>query len=182
VNRANPVASLTIQQIAALFSGGDTSWSAVGGSGASVKIYARDEKSGTYDTFKSLVLGKLALTSNAQRFEDSRALSEAVSNARDGIGFVGLPYIGSAKAIAVSEPGARALLPNKFTVATEDYLLSRRLYLYSPSSLKPLARKFLDFAVSKAGQDIVAENGFVEQNVRVEESTQPVEGASPQYL
>ena len=81
----------------------------------------------------------------------------------------------------VSEQGARALLPNRLTVATEDYILSRRLYLYTSATPKPLARKFVDFALGKAGQDVVAANGFVEQNVRVEESSEPVPGASAQY-
>ena len=178
VNRGNPVSSLTIQDLANLFSGSGGSRTA--GLSGPLQVYARDEKSGTYDTFKTLVLGNRALASNAKRFEDSRALSDAVANDPNGIGFVGLPYIGSAKAVAVSEPGTRALLPNKFTVSTEDYLLSRRLYLYTSSSPKPLARRFIDFALSKAGQDVVAENGFVEQNVRVEAAA-PAPGASPQY-
>lgn len=132
-------------------------------------------------TFNSLVLGSSALSPRAERFEDSRALSDAVANDPNGIGFVGLPYVGSAKALAVSEAGARELLPNRFTVATEDYLLSRRLYLYTASSPKPLAREFVDFAVSKAGQDVVAANAFVAQNVGVEQVETPVEGASNQY-
>ncbi len=172
VNRANPVSSLTMQDLANLFSGNGE---------RKIQLYARDEKSGTYDTFKALVLGNRALASNAKRFEDSRALSDAVANDPNGIGFVGLPYIGSAKAVAVSERGTRALLPNKFTVATEDYLLSRRLYLYTSSSPKPLARKFVDFALSKAGQDVVAESGFVEQNVQIETTAEAVSDASPQY-
>jgi phosphate transport system substrate-binding protein len=163
VSRSNPIGALTKQQIAGLFSG-SLAWTAVAGPAGAVKVYARDDQSGTYDTFKTIVLGNLSLTSSAKRFEDSRQLSDAVANDPDGIGFVGLPYIGSAKAVSVSEPGARALIPNRFTVATEDYLLSRRLYLYTAANPTTLTRKFVDFALSQKGQDVVTASGFVGQS------------------
>ncbi len=180
VNRANPISSLTKEQIAGLFSGQIADWSGVSGTGGAVRIYARDAKSGTYDTFKALVLKDRPLRAGAERFEDSQKLSEAVSNDVNGIGFVGLPYVGGSKAVAVSEKGARALLPNRFTISTEDYLLSRRLFLYTAGNPKPAVRRFVDFALSKAGQDIVAANGFVEQNVRAEPAA-PAPDSSPQY-
>jgi phosphate transport system substrate-binding protein len=53
-------------------------------------LYALDDKSGTWDTFKDRVMGTRALGS-ARRFEDSAALAQSVSRDPDGIGFVGLP-------------------------------------------------------------------------------------------
>ena len=132
VNQANPLTSLTKDQLSKIFSGATTDWSAAGGGSGTIHLYARDDKSGTFDTFKSLVLGSANLASSARRFEDSSALSDAVANDANGIGFIGLPYVRSAKAIAVAETGAMPMLPNRFTVATEDYPLSRRLYLYTP--------------------------------------------------
>jgi hypothetical protein len=46
-------------------------------------------------------------------------------------------------------------------VATEDYPLSRRLYLYVAKPEDPRARAFVEFALSKAGQEVVAESGFI---------------------
>jgi phosphate transport system substrate-binding protein len=113
-----------------------------------------------------MVLESRKLVSSARRFEDSAALSDAVTNDPNGIGFIGLPYVRSAKAVAVAERGAMPMLPNRFTVATEDYPLARRLYFYTPvSPQNKYTRKFVQFAISKAGQDIVAANSFVAQNV-----------------
>jgi phosphate transport system substrate-binding protein len=166
VNQANPVASLTTQQLSQIFSGQVTDWSAVGGRNGSIRLYARDDKSGTFDSFKSMVLGSGQLSSSAKRFEDSAALSDAVAADPNGIGFIGLPYVRSAKAIAVAERGAMPMLPNRFTVATEDYPLSRRLYFYTAGNPQnKYTRKFVQFAISKPGQDIVAENAFVAQTV-----------------
>jgi phosphate transport system substrate-binding protein len=72
----------------------------------------------------------------------------------------------AAKAVAVSEGASASLMPNRMTVATEDYPLSRRLFLYTPSSpSNDLTLKFLNFALSSEGQGIVEKIGFVGQNV-----------------
>ena len=181
VNANSPVSMLAKDQLMKIFSGDFTDWSQVSSSHGSINIYARDDKSGTFDTFKSLVLGGKSLVQGAQRFEDSNARSEAVSGDSGGIGFVGLPYVHSAKAISVAEKGAGALQPSRLTVATEDYPLSRRLYLYTPASPQnKLTRKFIEFALSKQGQDIVGNNGFVAQNVAPLPQP-PTEGGPPEY-
>jgi phosphate transport system substrate-binding protein len=80
----------------------------------------------------------------------------------------------------VSEKGTRALLPTRLTVATEDYSLSRRLYLYTPATpANKLIGPFVEFALSKQGQDVVAANGFIAQNVALEQA-QGVSDAAPQ--
>jgi phosphate transport system substrate-binding protein len=168
VNAGNPIQSLTKEQVAKIFSGEVKSWKQVLSPRGDIRVYARDAKSGTFDTFKTLVLGGGNLAGNATLFEDSRELSDKVAADPDGIGFVGLPYIGSSKAVAISERGVRPLLPTRLTVATEDYLLSRRLYLYAPASAAGMARKFVSFALSRAGQDVVNTIGFVAQNVQKE--------------
>ena len=169
VNRSNPVQSLNLQQIARIFSGEIRDWSEVGGAPGSIHLYARDDQSGTYDSFRAMVLGDRVLLNDAKRYEDSSALSDAVSSDAAGIGFIGLPYVRSSKALAVSEVGAQALLPNSFSVATEDYVLSRRLFLYTsiiPSH--PWTTAFTEFALSDEGQKLVDESGFISQQVGIE--------------
>ncbi len=166
VNKSNAVSALTTSQVARIFTGEIADWRDAGGAAAPIKVLARDDKSGTYDTFKALVLGKGQLVAGAVRLEDSRDLSDRVASDPNAIGFIGLPYIRSAKAVAVSEAGTTPLVPNRLTVATEDYLLSRRLFFYIAASPDPLVRRFVEFALGSDGQDIVAQNGFVELNVK----------------
>jgi phosphate transport system substrate-binding protein len=166
VNAANPADRFDKDQIKRIFTGEITDWSQVGSSHGEIKVYARDDNSGTFDTFKSLVLAGKPLAPGALRMEDSKALSDAVAADPNGIGFIGLPYIQNAKPVAVSEKGTQSLLPTRLTVGTEDYLLSRRLYLYTPAfSSNNYTRQFVAFALSKQGQDVVEASGFVAQNV-----------------
>ena len=169
VNATNPSDKLDKEKIMRIFTGEITDWSQVGSSSGAIKIYARNDNSGTYDTFKSLVLAGKPLAPGALRIEDSKALSDAVAADPNGIGFIGLPYIQSAKPIAVSDKGTLSLLPTRLTVSTEDYLLSRRLYLYTSANPgNKYTRQFIAFALSKKGQDVVGASGFVAQNVTQE--------------
>lgn len=167
VHRNNSVRRLTKEQLHRLFAGQITDWGEVGGHPGPVRVYARDDNSGTYDTFKHLVLGKKTpLVDGAWRFESNANLSDAVAEDPSGIGFVGLPYVRKAKAVAVSDGQSGAIVPESFSVATEDYALTRRLFLYVPErNDNPLAREFAEFAASAAGQTVVGKVGFVSQEI-----------------
>lgn len=167
VHPDNPLKQLSKDTLRQIFAGEVKDWSEVGATPGPINVYARDDKSGTYDTFKSLVLGKKTpLLHGAQRFESNANLSDAVSVDRHGIGFVGLPYIRQSKALSVMDGGESAIMPDDFTVATEDYTLARRLFLYLPEKpANPVAQQFIDFALSRAGQMVVADTGFVSQEI-----------------
>lgn len=185
VNPSNPVQNLTKDQIQQIYSGQITDWTSVMGSKGTIKVMTREKGSGTLDAFQNLVMGKTEITKSATIFEDNNKLSASVSSDPNAIGFVGLPYINSAKAVAVSDSGTNPLMPTPFTVSTEDYILTRRLFLYTPTtSDNELVRKFVDFAVSKAGQDVVEKIGFVSQTVKGNTTTagsSSTQGAPPEY-
>ncbi|MCS3512725.1 phosphate ABC transporter substrate-binding/OmpA family protein [Pseudomonas grimontii] len=169
LNPHNPLNTLNTEQLAQIFNGEINTWEALGGVGGAIHLYARDDQSGTYDTFKELVLrlrGK-PLAASAKRFESSEALSDAVSQDPQGIGFIGLPYVRQAKAVAIVDGDSQPMLPLNSLIATEDYPLSRRLFFYlPPSSRNPWAKALVDFTQSSKGQAIVAANGFIAQQVQ----------------
>jgi len=168
VNKGNPVNTLSVHDLHELFAGNITGWRDAHGPDGAVNVYARDDKSGTYDTFKSIILGEQdPLAVQAKRYESNADLSDDVSRDPLGIGFTGLPYIRDSKALAVSEDGAQAIYPNFFTVATEDYPISRRLFMYTASVPQdPHVAPFIRFVLSAEGQKIVQESGFVDMNIR----------------
>lgn len=183
VNQNNAVKQLTSSTLAKIFSGEINNWSQVGGNPAPIKLYARDGHSGTWDTFKNLVLKKnnKKLSPTAERFESSSELSTLVSQNENAIGFIGLNYVLHNKAIAISESkGTSAIFPTRFTVGTEDYALSRRLYFYTPTSASMLIKNFAQYALSNAGQEIVAKAGLISQNIKLED-IYPLDSAPSKY-
>lgn len=169
VHPDNPLNQLNTEQLAKVFNGEITTWEALGGVGGPINLYARDDQSGTWDTFEELVLSRAhhPLSSRAHRFESSEKLSDAVSKDPHAIGFIGLPYILAAKPLAIVDGASQPMLPLNSLIASEDYPLSRRLFFYlPPTSQNPLAKALVTFTQSAEGQAIVAQNGFIAQTVQ----------------
>jgi phosphate transport system substrate-binding protein len=166
VHSNNKVSSLDLDQVKAIFTGRVRDWSAVGGTPGPIEVYAPDENSGTYDTFRQLVLEAQPLAGSARRFVDSIELSDNVATELGAIGFVGLAYVHSANAVAISEGRSPPTLPSPFTVANESYPLARRLYLYTlPHPRTSLVTNLVNFALSPEGQQVVRESGFVDLSI-----------------
>jgi len=181
VNAANPVQKLDLAQIAAIFAGKIVNWSEVGGVDRAIKVLRRDDKSGTFDTFKSLVLTplKLDIAPQVRGFESSEALSDEVTRDVDAIGFVGMPYINRNAAVAIGSSCGITGKASKFSVKTEDYPLARRLYLYTIGApADPIARDFLRYALSDEAQPTIEEAEFVEQSVMFEDEDEQRQWAS----
>lgn len=161
VNVNNPLDKITKKQLRAIFSGEITNWKYLGGADQAIRVYARDAESGTFDTFRSLVLGNnTRLTDTAARYESNVELSSDVAKDFQGIGFVSLNSIGMSKALSVSD-GSNPIFPTAFTVATEDYPLTRRLYFYTPYHKSAPVIDFLQYTLSDEGQAVVSSVGYV---------------------
>jgi phosphate transport system substrate-binding protein len=182
VHPSVPVESLDTDQLTRIFRGDARRWSDVGAGGGPITVFARDANSGTWDTFRGLVLPTSALRSDAQRFDSNDALVAAVARTPGAIGFTSLSAARGAKVIAVGEPGVTPIGPSTFTVATETYPLTRRLYLYTT---KPhlLGDALVAYAMSPDGQAIVARFGFVDLRPQAPQAppSQECRGCTPEY-
>jgi phosphate transport system substrate-binding protein len=176
------IEALTVAELRAVFAGQIRNWRTLGGGDQAVVLHARGDRSGTYDTFKSLVLRDNTLSDKAIRYESNALLSDTVAQQPGSIGFTGLPYIRNAKALAIRDGDAQALMPKPFNVAVEDYALARRLYFYLPDQDEiGLARSFVHFALSGQGQSSVEDIGFVPLSIQRQVWAVPKD-APEQYL
>ncbi|WP_446007746.1 substrate-binding domain-containing protein [Candidatus Electrothrix sp.] len=183
VNTANILRSrMTSETLGKIFTGEINNWSQVGGKDAPIKVHARDENSGTHDTFKSLILGKKnKLVASAQRWESNEDLSDAVNTDINAIGYCGLPYVKFNKVLSVSD-GGTAIKPTVFTVATEDYPVSRRLYLYTPALPdNPYTQQFIAFALGEEGQKYVRKNRFVDLTITAKQHKVEISGMNHNF-
>jgi phosphate transport system substrate-binding protein len=169
VNGQNAVTSMSLRDLAKIYTGETATWPASDVVTGPIVPYARDERSGTFEAFRSVVLGDGVVASWTKRAPTNREVTDAVSSDPRAIGFVAMTSIRSAKVVAISDNGAAALLPTAFTVGTEDYPLTRRLYLYAPvPRLHPLSQRFVSFVLSPDGQAVVTSAGFVDMSPKTE--------------
>jgi phosphate transport system substrate-binding protein len=166
VHADNPVASLSLAELAAVYRGEVTSWQALGAPEAlPVSLYGRQSSSGTYDYFrKAAVKGDYA--SSLKQMNGSAQIAEAVRNDRGGIGYVAAGYVQGESAeglrvLALENADGQKTSPlDVSAVLSGAYPLSRPLYQFMPGAPDDTLRAFLRFEASDEGQAIVQDMGF----------------------
>jgi phosphate transport system substrate-binding protein len=199
VNKANPVAALNREQLAQILGGAssdwssfgvasDEEWSAVGVAGkggpvaSGIHVYLPDDRSGIPEAVQSLILGKRSFAPEAKRFASFQAVADAVIADPGGLGVVPFTAVAATRTVPVSDLDDPALIPTAFTVSSEDYFLTHRLYLYTAqASPNPNVARFVDFALGPEGQVAVKKAGFVELAVKAERRSAPA-GAPADYV
>ncbi|HSM94025.1 MAG TPA: phosphate ABC transporter substrate-binding protein [Anaeromyxobacteraceae bacterium] len=155
VNAANPVKSLTVEQLRGIYLGDVTNWKQVGGPDARIVLYSRENSSGTYVFVKEHVLKNEDFAPEAQTLPGTAAVVNAVSKEKGGIG-----YGGGAYAKGVKELLIEGVAPTKENVLSGKYPLSRPLFVYTKGAPKGEVKEYVDFCLSPAGQKIVADVGY----------------------
>ena len=158
VNAANPVKSLTKKQVEQIFTGDVTDWSAVGGSAGKISAYTRNTSSGTYSEFKELAMKKRDYAPDSQKMAGNEQIASEVSKNPNGVGYVGLAYT---KANGIKVVPIDGATPSKESVLGKKYPYARPTFYYTNGEPSGVAKQFVDFTVSDAGQKIIEQVGFV---------------------
>ena len=158
VNSANPVKSLTKKQVEQIFTGEVNDWSGAGGSSGKISVYTRNTSSGTYSEFKELAMKKRDYAPDSQKMAGNEQIAQEVGKNPNGVGYVGLAYTKASGIKVVAIDGAT---PSKESVLGKKYPYARPTFYYTNGEPKGVAKQFVDFTVSAAGQKIVEQVGFV---------------------
>lgn len=169
VNPGNPVNKLTVAQLADIFTGRIINWKDAGGKDEKIVLLSREVNSGTHVYFKEHVLrrgnaeGKEEFAPNALLLPSSQAIADEIAGNSAAIGYYGMGYISSKqKAIAVAkDEKSEYVEPEIGNVTSGKYPISRPLLIYTDGEPKGLVKKFVDFCLSKEGQEIVLKTDFV---------------------
>ena len=160
LNQSNQVKELTIKQLSGIFSGKIRNWKEVGGPDAEIKLYGRENSSGTYTFFKDNVV-KSDYAANCQTLPGTAAVVNAVSKDKYGIGYGGAAYASGVKHCAVKKDDkSPAYLATPETIKSNQYPITRYLYMYLGNRPTGDIKKFIDWILSPDGQKIVVEIGY----------------------
>ncbi len=167
-SRNNPLRAIAEQDLAKIFSGKVTNWAQIGGPDAAINLYVRDETSGTGAVFNTLVMtpagAKVAGTATV--LDTDADVAKAVASDPLGIGVTSLSDVGNAKVLAIRGVCGIQVPATPFTIKTEEYPLSRRLYAYRTNQELPAQlTRFLEFLNSEPAQITIANDGFVDLGV-----------------
>ena len=169
VHPANPLSQLTMDQLAAIFSGSVTNWKDVGGSDLSIVVLSREVNSGTHVYFKEHVLrgmrkeSQTEFAANALMLSSSQAIADEVAQNPGAVGYYGMGYISSReKALAIAKDAASPYVrPTIDNVVSQAYPISRPLLMVTRGQAQGPVADFLTFVLGPEGQKIVKEIDFV---------------------
>ncbi|MDD4955262.1 MAG: phosphate ABC transporter substrate-binding protein [Candidatus Omnitrophica bacterium] len=172
VNPNNPVSKLTLKQLADIFTGRISNWKEIGGSDEKIVILSREVNSGTHVYFKEHVLrgndpsSKEEFAPSALMLSSSQAIADEVAGNPAAIGYYGMGYISKKQkpVMIAKDEKSEYEMPGIENVINGKYPISRPLFLYTNGEPAGLVKKFVDFCLSKEGQDIVLKTDFVPVN------------------
>ncbi|MBI4990317.1 MAG: phosphate ABC transporter substrate-binding protein [Rhodocyclales bacterium] len=163
VHRDNPVKSLTVRQIADIFSGRTANWKQAGGRDAPVLVAKAEETRSSTELFARFfdlrydrIQAQQVVGDNPARIrllvENPNAIlymsvGEAERNAQSGVPLRLLPMGG----VAASSKSIRS----------GDYPISRPLTLVTRAMPAGLAKQFIDYALSAEVTDLIVAHDFV---------------------
>ena len=166
----NPVDSLTIQQLADIYTARITNWQEVGGNDAPIVLVSRETNSGTHVYFLEEVVRK-GESDNDDIFApqtllmpSSVGITSEVQRNPNAIGYDGLGYVDPLheKIIAVAaDSDSPAVSPSAATASDGSYPLARNLFMYTAGEPEGAIAEYLSWILSPVGQEFVADLGFV---------------------
>jgi phosphate transport system substrate-binding protein len=199
VNKDNPISSLTLPQVDAIFSktrkGGYpediTQWGELGVEGPlaeeEISLYGRNSASGTYGYFKEHALFEGDFKDTVKEQPGSSSVVQGVASDVAAIGYSGIGY-------KTADVRAVALAPNRYgePVPAEpqyaysgDYPLSRFLYVavnHEPGEpLDPLRREFIKYVFSRQGQEAVIREGYLPVSAPIARRMLEQVGIEPEF-
>jgi phosphate transport system substrate-binding protein len=160
LNESNKVQELTIKQLSDIYQGKIKNWKEVGGNDAEIRMYGRENSSGTYTYFHDEVV-KADYAATVQSLPGTAAVVNAVKKDINGIGYGGAAYaVGVKHAKVKYNANSPAILPTAENIGKGEYPITRFLYMYLRNRPTGETKKFIDWILSQEGQRVVTEVGY----------------------
>jgi phosphate transport system substrate-binding protein len=157
VHRGNPVPALGLVQLRGIFSGAIENWSELGGPDMPIRPITREEGSGTRESFKALVMGRNRISRKALVQESNGAVKELVKGDPAAVGYMSMGLVGT-EIRAVPVDGVQPVPAN---IDSGEYRLCRPFFFVVKDDAAPGAIRFLEFVLSKEGQDLLRGEGLM---------------------
>lgn len=157
VHPENPVGGLSLVQVQNIFAGNIRSWKFVGGPDREIHVVTREEGSGTRGAFQEMVMGKSRLFPRAIVQDSNGTVREIVANDPASIGYISLGLVNKrVKAVCLEgvEPSFEHIVEKKYT-------LVRPFLFVTNGPPKPAAREFINFVLSREGQELIRREGLI---------------------
>jgi phosphate transport system substrate-binding protein len=157
VNVDNGITSLSLSQLADIYSGRATDWMHVGGEPGDLIVYSRPPDSEIGRVFGDIVLGSTPLREDAEQLDSSGQMETAVSEDVSAIAYIGAGVVGgSVKTVTIE-----GVMPDEGTIQSGGYPITRVFYMLTADSAPNAADSFIEFVRGPEGDAAVVANGYL---------------------
>ncbi len=170
-NAANPVDSLTIEQVRQIYSGAIKNWKELGGNDAPILAFRRNDTSGSHALMEKLVMNGAPIAdtpADMLPIGDMGELIDAVAkydNSANAIGYSVYYYVSN----MYLQPGVKLLsiggvAPSNDTIRSGAYPLTNDFYAIIKANAPEDSpeRLLFEYLTGKLGRELVREAGYVE--------------------
>ncbi|MFM1870714.1 MAG: Phosphate-binding protein PstS precursor [Planctomycetota bacterium] len=172
VHKDNPIASLTIEQLAQMFGDGGkiAKWSDLGvnlgeANADPIALVSRQNNSGTYECFREKVLGGDSgrFKPECNNLNGSKDVVDFCAKTKSAIGYSGLAYASDAVRIVpvVNAKTGQPVMPSIASVRDGSYPLARSLLMYTIGQPEGATKHYLDWIKGPEGQKVLADKHYV---------------------
>ncbi|MBR6475701.1 MAG: substrate-binding domain-containing protein [Lachnospiraceae bacterium] len=169
VNKDNPVDSITQEQLKGIVSGKITNWKEVGGEDEPIKLYQRNEGSGSQTGLYRYVLPKEeVMPPIIEQYEDSmEGVVDRVSDYDNGRGAISYSYYYYVANMYTSDEikllGIDGVIPSDETISQGTYPFLNFSQIVTRKDLPEysIVRDIIDYVQGENGARIARENGYV---------------------
>ncbi|MCD8390745.1 MAG: phosphate ABC transporter substrate-binding protein [Firmicutes bacterium] len=158
-NKNVTASDLTNEQLAAIYTGETSDWSAVGGDSGQIVVIGRESGSGTRDAFEEM----LDIADNcaySQELDSTGAVLTTVASTPNAVGYVSLDVLDDSVNVLTIN-GIEATAEN---IKAGDYTLQRPFVMATKGEISEQSaavQKWFEFLDSEDGQAVIANAGLI---------------------
>ncbi|MCD6545957.1 MAG: phosphate ABC transporter substrate-binding protein PstS family protein [Thermotogae bacterium] len=163
VNKKLDIGNITLEELKDIYTGKIRYWTQLNPNLPKKLIvtYSRNTASGTFETFEKIVLKGRKMVPTVRMVESTQLEVDSVKNNPYAIAYVGLGYVtDDVKVLKVDN-----VVPTKNSILSGEYPISRPLFMFIDATngipSKGPIKLYINFAVSKKGQELVEKAGYV---------------------
>jgi len=157
INTNNSVENLSKDGLIKIFTGETTNWKDVGGADMEIIVINREDGSGTRGAFEEILGIEGKARKDALISNENGVVKATVASKEDAIGYMSLGYVDQSVKILKID----GIEPSVENIKSGKYPISRPFLMVTKGDVKPEVQAFLDFVLSRKGQKIVEEHGYL---------------------
>ncbi len=157
VNPGNPMKNLSTETLRKIYAGKILNWKKLGGVDHRITTITREEGSGTRGAFEELAMEKTEIDQGCIVEDSNGSVRELVGTDPYAIGYMSFGLVNAqVKAIALDN-----IMPSIEAMKKKRYRFFRPFLFLTRKKPAGLVLKFIQFVLSREGQDILVKEGLI---------------------